>query len=189
MSAFRLTRLGSIAPVTLVLALFPALAQAQAPIDPRAPAAADSEPAAPAPAAPAPAAPAAEATPAPAPSSAVAAPATEPAAKTLSAEDTKADAAAEAAAAAAANEAIASGGRADEVDQVKLNLYGFTDFTYSTQLGNFELASPYSSFAVGKLNLYAAADLGSGWRSLAEIRFMYLPNGQPPASAHRHDRR
>jgi hypothetical protein len=168
MSPFRLTRLGAIAPITLVLALFPSLARAQT-----APEAAGNEPAAPAAAAPAPEAPAA-------------APAAVPAAEKPAAPDeakanAAADAAAEAAAAAATSEAIASKG-SEEADAVKLNLYGFTDFTYSTQLGNFQLASPYSSFAVGKLNLYAAADLGSGWRSLAEIRFMYLPNGQPPAS-------
>jgi hypothetical protein len=175
MSAFRLTRIGSIGPITLVLALFPSLAHAQAPTD-AAPAAAESEPAAPVAPAPAPVAapPAAEApaTPAPAPT------------KTASTEDTKADAEAEAAAAAAATEASSAHATADDSDQVKLNLYGFTDFTYSTTVGpKFDFASPYSTFAVGKLNLYAAAELGSGWRSLAEIRFMYLPNGTTPASS------
>jgi len=169
MSAFRLTRIGSIAPITLVMALFPALAQAQTPTD-AAPAAAESEPAAPAAAAPAAAAPAP-------------ATVTTPDKATTTA-DAKADAEAEAAAAAAATESSSAHAAADDADQVKLSLYGFTDFTYSTTVGpKYDFASPYSTFAVGKLNLYAAADLGSGWRSLAEIRFMYLPNGTSPASS------
>jgi hypothetical protein len=175
MSAFTRTRVGSIAPLTLVLALFPSLAHGQAATDdvPATPPAIE-------PAPPAPATPVAEA--APAPAATTPAPAS-PIGSSASADESKADAAAEAAAEAAASEAIASGGSNDTTDQVKLNLYGFTDFSYSTPVGHSELASPYSSFAVGKLNLYAAADLGSDWRSLAEIRFMYLPNGQSPASA------
>ena len=162
MSAFRWTRLGAIAPVGLVLALFPSLARAQAEVDASSPAA-GSEPAAPAPAAAAP----------------VAVPAALPPAPVASTQpDAKADAAAEAEAAAAATEVGGSRGGVEETDQVKLNLYGFADFSYSTQIGNkFDLGTPYSSFAVGKLNLYAAADLGDSWRSMAEIRFMYLPNG------------
>jgi hypothetical protein len=177
MSAYRLTRLGSIAPVTLMLALFPTLARAQAPLDPSplepAPPAAASVPAAPAPAAD---------VAAPAPSSATTAPtATSDDIKVGAAADAQADAAA-AAAAAAATEALSTQGNV-EGEQVKLNLYGFTDFTYSTQLGSADFASPYSSFAVGKLNLYAGADLGDNWRSLAEIRFMYLPNGGTQVSS------
>ena len=178
MSAFRLTRLGSIAPVTLVLALFPSLAHAQVPID-AAPPAAGSEPAAPAAAARAP-----EATPTPAESPAVAAPTAVPAAEQPSTpDDSKADAAAEAAAAAAAAESLSPGASREESDQVKLNLYGFADFTYTSQLGHYNFASPYATFAVGKLNLYAAADLGDDWRSLFEVRFMYLPNGSTQLSA------
>jgi hypothetical protein len=174
MSAFRLTRLGAIAPVTLVLALYPSLARAQADATPPP---AGSEPAATAPAAAAP-----EATPAPAPSVAVADPATPSSAQQASTEaDAKADAAAEAEAAAAATEVGGSQGGVEETDQVKLNLYGFADFSYSTPIGKSELAPPYSSFAIGKLNLYAAADLGDSWRSMAEIRFMYLPNGSTGA--------
>jgi hypothetical protein len=170
MSAFRLTHLGAIAPVTLLLALYPSLARAQAGVD-ASPPAAGSEPAAPTDAVP-------EAKAAPAPSVAVADPATPSPAQPASIEvDAKADAAAEAEAAAAASEAAPSQGGGAETDQVSLNAYGFTDFTYSTSVGKSELASPYSSFAVGKLNLYAAADLGDSWRSMVEVRFMYLPNG------------
>ncbi|HYP98063.1 MAG TPA: hypothetical protein VER96_05280 [Polyangiaceae bacterium] len=175
MSAFRMTRLGAIAPITLVLALFPSLARAEAAEnedDTLPPAVASSD-----------AAPATDPTPAPAEAAAVAAPAAAPAAEAAAPAAAKDDAAADAAAAAAAEEAASSRPSNEEVDQFKLNLYGFTDFTYSTQVGHsFDLGSPYSSFAVGKLNLYAAAELGDNWRSLAEIRFMYLPNGTNPAS-------
>jgi len=166
MSTLRLTRLGAIAPVSLVLALFPSLARAQAEGEATA-TAVGSEPAAPAPAT-------AE-SPAALPTAALPATVSVPAALPATEDDAKADAAAEAEAA-AATEAV-SHASSEETDQVRLNLYGFTDFTFSTPVGNAELASGYSSFAVGKLNLYAAADLGDSWRSMAEIRFMYLPNG------------
>jgi len=63
------------------------------------------------------------------------------------------------------------------VDDFALNLYGFADFGYQMNLTESVLTSDSPSFAVGKLNLYAAADLGQNWRSLVEIRFMYSPNG------------
>jgi hypothetical protein len=154
------------APITLVLALFPALAHAQAPLD-TAPLAEGSDPVAPAAAAPTP-------TPPPAVPVSTEAPTAE---KSTAAEDAKADAAADAEAASAASAAASARGGSEDTDQVRLSLYGFADFSYSTPLGSSELASTYSTFAVGKLNLYAAAELGDGWRSMAEIRFMYLPNG------------
>jgi len=176
MSAVRSTRLSAIAKIGLLLALFPAPARAQAGVD-ATPPAADGEPAAPAPTivTPSEAAPAAGA-----PSAAVAVPAAPSSAQVApTQDDAKADAAAEAAAAEAASGAASADG--EETDHVRLNLYGFADFSYSTPLGKTELGSPYSSFAVGKLNLYASAELGDNWRSMAEIRFMYLPNGSTGA--------
>lgn len=63
----------------------------------------------------------------------------------------------------------------------KLDLYGFIDFTYSQNLSRgdspFDTFPHFGSFAVGNINLYAAGDLGGGFRSLLELRFLYLPHG------------
>jgi hypothetical protein len=66
----------------------------------------------------------------------------------------------------------------DQVEHRRLDLYGFADFTYLQLMGAMTgtwLSS--STFAVGNLNLYLASELGDEWRSLIEVRFMYLPNG------------
>ena len=68
-----------------------------------------------------------------------------------------------------------------DVQEYSLNIYGFTDFTYTHRLNDFTFASPYPSFMVGNLNLYAGAELGSGWRALTEFRLLYVPNGSIPA--------
>jgi len=68
----------------------------------------------------------------------------------------------------------------EEVQEFALNIYGFTDFTYTHRLNDFAYASPYPTFMVGNVNLYVGAELGSGWRSLVEFRLMYLPHGAVP---------
>ena len=70
-----------------------------------------------------------------------------------------------------------------ETEEFKLNLYGFTDFTYTARLNDFAYANPYPTFMVGNINLYVGAELGKGWRSLTEFRLLYLPHGNTPASA------
>ncbi len=65
-----------------------------------------------------------------------------------------------------------------EPDEFELDLYGFSDFGYRHLLEKFPNEYPWSSFAIGNVNLYAAAELGDNWRSLTEIRFTYLPHGQ-----------
>jgi hypothetical protein len=71
---------------------------------------------------------------------------------------------------------LASGGAANGNEQSRLNLYGFADFTYSRNQNPLAGAAA-STFSVGNLNLYMASELGDEWRSLIEVRFMYLPNG------------
>lgn len=65
-------------------------------------------------------------------------------------------------------------------EEYRLQLYGFTDFTFSQPLAEQSFLSPYSTFWVGNFNLYIGSELGRNWRTLAEVRFTYLPHGQPP---------
>lgn len=66
-------------------------------------------------------------------------------------------------------------------DGGKVNIYGFADFTYTQLLSDrsaFNATThPYGSFYVGNLNIYLNSDLGHKWRSLAEFRLTYLPDG------------
>jgi hypothetical protein len=62
-------------------------------------------------------------------------------------------------------------------DGYKLDLYGFADVTYVHALQNFAYGVPYNSFAVGRINVYAASELGDNWRGLVEARLSYLPHG------------
>jgi len=88
---------------------------------------------------------------------------------------------------AAAPEAASDGfateeGGSDSDTQRKIDLYGFADFTYQRLLipKNNVWNRTYpsvNSFAVGNFNLYLSSNLGDSWRALAEVRFMYLPNG------------
>jgi len=73
-------------------------------------------------------------------------------------------------------------GGSDSDTQRKLDLYGFADFTYQRLLIDDKNVwnntyPSVSSFAVGNFNLYLSSNLGDRWRALAEVRFMYLPNG------------
>jgi hypothetical protein len=62
-------------------------------------------------------------------------------------------------------------------DEYKLDVYGFADFTYGLSVERWEFGPPNDSFAVGNLNVYLAANLGGSFKSLAEVRFTYLPHG------------
>ena len=61
----------------------------------------------------------------------------------------------------------------------KLNIYGFADVTY--QSFSTRKAVPYldssRSFIAGAVDLYLAKNQTEHWRSLAEIRMLYVPNG------------
>jgi hypothetical protein len=70
----------------------------------------------------------------------------------------------------------------DTEQQHRIDLYGFADMTYTRLLiPNSDPWTrtyfPTNSFAVGNFNLYMSSNLGDNWRSLAEVRFLYLPNG------------
>jgi hypothetical protein len=124
----------------------------------------------------------------PAPALELAAPASDATADANANADAEANAAAEAEADAIAAALTASS--ADDgadlavasAEEFKLNIYGFTDFTYSHRLNDFAFASPYPTFMVGNVNLYVGAELGGGWRSLMEFRLLYVPHGSVPTS-------
>jgi hypothetical protein len=66
-------------------------------------------------------------------------------------------------------------------DVVKINIYGYADFSYTKTIADRRsLIGDYvesDSFAVGSFNLYLRTDLSESWRTLAEVRFLYAPNG------------
>jgi hypothetical protein len=142
-----------------------------------------------APAAPAPAVPAASAAAQPEPTTAAAAPSVAPAptpGPTNATAQADADAKFATASAEASSDSFTSseessgGGESDT--QHKLDLYGFADFTYQRLLipkSNIWTRTypSVNSFAVGNFNLYLSSNLGDSWRALAEVRFLYLPNG------------
>ena len=70
-----------------------------------------------------------------------------------------------------------------EVTESAIKIYGFADFTYGGWLrtpGLWEgILNHNLSFYVGKLNVYMDSDLGSDWKSMVEVRFMFVPNGTP----------
>lgn len=102
-------------------------------------------------------------------------------------------AAAEAAAAAAAAEAeamIAAMAAEAPMEQQgpSLSFYGFSDFTASKFLvgkdsGWDSVFRDETAFYIGNLNLYMDADLTNDFRSLMEIRFMFLPAGTDDPNA------
>jgi hypothetical protein len=61
----------------------------------------------------------------------------------------------------------------------KLNIYGFADFTYTAiQLSKPSmLVDDNRSFGVGNLNIYLSKNLTRRWRTFAEVRFLFAPNG------------
>ncbi len=90
--------------------------------------------------------------------------------------DALADALADAMTSSGADAAVA------EAEEFKLNIYGFTDFTYTHLLNDFGFATPYPTFMVGNINLYVGADLGGGWKAMTEFRLLYSPNGSIPTA-------
>lgn len=61
----------------------------------------------------------------------------------------------------------------------KLNIFGFADVAYqAVHFAHPVLGVPDSrGFNAGNLNLYVSKNLTERWRTLAEVRFLYLPNG------------
>lgn len=65
----------------------------------------------------------------------------------------------------------------------RLEIYGFSDFTFTgTLLGEDNrwrgYVNPHTNMGVGNLNVYLKGNLSERARSLIELRFTYLPNGQ-----------
>ncbi len=75
-----------------------------------------------------------------------------------------------------------SGGETSDDAADKLNIYGYLDMNFTSWLqGQSSTINAFlwkePSFFVGNFNLYLAKNITPRWRSLAEVRFMYTPNG------------
>jgi hypothetical protein len=73
------------------------------------------------------------------------------------------------------------GGLAGQSEPYELTLYGFADFTFTAVLNDSDtwknIVANEPTFAVGNINLYLNAQLYEDWRSLIEVRLLYLPHG------------
>lgn len=65
----------------------------------------------------------------------------------------------------------------------KLNIYGFADVAYTSLQWKDETPglTDTRAFAVGNLNIYLSKNLAAKARSLAEVRFTFMPNGSQNA--------
>lgn len=59
----------------------------------------------------------------------------------------------------------------------KLQIYGFVDFSWTTQRFETKAIPPADAFSVGSVNLYLRKNLSPRWRTLTEVRFLFAPNG------------
>lgn len=66
-----------------------------------------------------------------------------------------------------------------------LKFYGFADFNVTRWMNlsdQWKNQFPETlSFYVGKLNLYMEGNIAPDWKSLIEVRYMFIPNGSGPA--------
>jgi hypothetical protein len=61
----------------------------------------------------------------------------------------------------------------------RLQLSGFMDFGTTIPIGKAKQLFGTPAFSIGNVNVYLSKNLSESVRTMAEIRFMYLPNGAP----------
>jgi hypothetical protein len=83
----------------------------------------------------------------------------------------------------------AEGGEVSTLD-TDLHVSGFLDFNYSRLIAkksslNRGFLPREHNFYVGNFNVYLTKNLSETFRTMGEVRFSYLPNGQPPGTGAR----
>jgi hypothetical protein len=79
-------------------------------------------------------------------------------------------------------DAALAGGAVAQPSGPQLSLYGFASLAYQQMLEGSsnpwrQVIADHPSFVMGNLNLYLDADIAERWRSLMEVRFLYVPHG------------
>jgi hypothetical protein len=68
---------------------------------------------------------------------------------------------------------------AEPATDYHFQLSGFVDFSTTIPMGQSKNLFGKPSFSIGNLNVYLSKNLSESVRTMAEIRFLYLPNGAP----------